>query len=199
MLRNVRIVLWGLVGLALLGAIYFSMQRHEGGPISDEPQLMGSVGGPFTLTDGKGRPFGTTQLAGKPYAIFFGYTNCPDVCPTTMARLTKLRKQLGQGDNAFAIVFVTVDPERDGPKEVGAYSDLFGSPIVGLTGSPARIEQVKKLFGAFSEKVPEAGGGYSVNHTATVFLMDRDGKFLATVAPDENDAAALAKLKRLTA
>jgi protein SCO1/2 len=89
-------------------------------------------------------------------------------------------------------------PERDGPAEVGSYADLFGAPIIGLTGSQAQIGQVKKQFGIFSEKVA-TGDTYTVDHTATVLLFDRQGHFQSTISPDETDEAALAKLKRLTA
>jgi protein SCO1 len=166
-------------------------------PTTQSTRTQVSFGGPFTLVEGKGQPFASSKLAGKPYAIFFGFTHCPDVCPTTLARLVKLRRQLSD-EQAFQIVFVTVDPERDGPAEVGAYADLFGAPVIGLTGSPAQIATVKKQFGIFSEKV---GGGddYTVDHTATVLLFDRDGQFHSTIAPDEGDPAALAKLQRLTA
>ena len=159
---------------------------------------MATFGGPFTLTGADGRSFSSTRLAGKPYAIFFGFTHCPDVCPTTLARLVRLRAQLG-GDRPFEILFMTVDPERDGPAEVGKYAELFGSPVVGLTGSPAQIEQVKKQFGIFSRKVPDAAGGYSVDHTSAVLLFDRTGGFVATISTEEPDSAALAKLKRISA
>ena len=97
----------------------------------------------------------------------------------------------------MAIVFVSVDPERDGPAEVGRYAALFGEPIIGLTGSQSQVDQVKKQFGIFSEKVPESGGNYTVDHTATVLLFDRSGKFDSTIAPEEQDEAALAKLRRI--
>ncbi|HET8534731.1 MAG TPA: SCO family protein [Sphingomicrobium sp.] len=108
----------------------------------------------------------------------------------------KLRRDAG-GDGAFNIVFVTVDPERDGQKEMGTYSKAFGAPIIGLTGSPQQIDQVKKEFGIFSEKVPTGDGDYTIDHTATVLLFDRDGKFVATIAPDEQDQPAIDKLKRM--
>ena len=155
------------------------------------------MGGPFTLTGSDGKPFSSSSLAGKPYVIFFGFTHCPDVCPTTLARMVKLRKQLQAGDRPFEILFVSVDPERDGPVEVGKYAELFDSPITGLTGSPAQIDQVKKQFGIFSQKVPGQDGNYSVDHTATVLLFDRQGKFVATIAPEEGDGPALEKLKRI--
>jgi len=157
------------------------------------------MGGPFTLTGADGKPFPSTRLAGKPYAIFFGFTHCPDVCPTTLSRLVQLRQQLKSGDHPFEIVFVSVDPERDGPSEVGKYAELFNSPIIGLTGSSTQIEQVKKQYGIYSRKVPDGSGSYSVDHTATVLLFDRNGQFSATVAPDEQDGPALEKLKRITA
>ena len=113
--------------------------------------------------------------------------------------MVRLRQQLGAGDRPFEILFVSVDPERDGSAEVGKYAELFNSPVTGLTGSPAQIEQVKKQFGIFSRKVPDSSGGYSVDHTSTVLLFDRKGDFSGTIAPEENDDAALAKLKRITA
>ena len=109
----------------------------------------------------------------------------------------KLRRQLGDED-AFQIVFITVDPERDGPAEVGRYAGLFDSPVIGLTGSPAQIARVKKDYGIYSEKAG-TGDNYSVDHTATVLLFDDRGAFQSTIAHDEADQAALAKLRRLTA
>ena len=196
-MRSFRIVLWLLVVLAA-GAFAYLYLKPAPAPQAQVSGLpLTDLGGPFTLVGADGNPFPSTRLAGKPYAIFFGFTNCPDVCPTTMARMVKLREQLGAGDQSFTIVFVTVDPERDGPTEVGTYAKAFNSPIVGLTGSPAQIEQVKKQYGIFSAKAPDDSGGYSVDHTATVLLFDRSGKFAATIAPDENDAPALEKLRRL--
>lgn len=198
-MQRFRIVLWVLVVVAAGAFAYLYLKPTPAPAPQTQTSSMPltSLGGPFTLVGADGKPFSSTRLAGKPYAIFFGFTNCPDVCPTTMARMVKLRQQLGAGDQAFAIVFVTVDPERDGPTEVGTYAKAFNSPIVGLTGSPAQIEQVKKQYGIFSAKAPDESGGYSVDHTATVLLFDRSGKFAATIAPDENDTPALEKLRRL--
>ena len=199
-LKTVRILLWALVAVALLGVAVLLL-RGRSDPASETiASTSVKIGGPFTVTGGDGKPFSSTQLSGKPYAIFFGFTHCPDVCPTTLARLVKLRRELGRDDRAFEILFVTVDPERDGPREVGQYAGLFNAPIIGLTGSPARIEQVKKQFGIYSRKVPgHHGSEYSVDHTATVLLFDRSGKFVATIAHGEKDAVALDKLKRIVA
>jgi protein SCO1/2 len=194
-LKRIRLLLWLLVALAIAGVAALLIRQ----PVSQAPAgEMVAIGGPFSLTGSDGQPFSSARLAGKPFAIFFGFTHCPDVCPTTLARLARLRRQLGHGDGSIAIVFVTVDPERDGPQEVGRYTALFGTPVIGLTGSPAQIDQVKKQFGVFSQKVEQPGAEYSVDHTAATFLFGADGKFVATIAPDEGDAAALAKLRRIT-
>ncbi|MDQ3074235.1 MAG: SCO family protein [Pseudomonadota bacterium] len=199
MFGKLQIILWGLV-LVAAAALAVLLTRPEQLPAPRTTELpLASIGGPFTLVGADGQPFSSARLAGKPFAIFFGFTNCPDVCPTTLARLVKLRRQLGKGEDGFNIIFVTVDPERDGPADVGAYAKLFDTPVIGLTGSPAQIEQVKKQYAVFSAKAPQAGGDYSVDHTATVFLMDRSGKFVATLAPEENDTVALEKLRRIAA
>lgn len=199
MVRQVRILLWLLVLLALGALAFLALRTTEPSSGSNPSAGAMTLGGPFTLVGADGQPFSSARLNGRPHAIFFGFTHCPDVCPTTLARMVRLRNQLGKGPEAFDIVFVSVDPERDGPKEVGAYSELFGSPVIGLTGSPAQIAQVKKQFGIFSEKVPDSTGGYSVDHTATVLLFSKDGKFDSTIAHDEQDPAALDKLRRIVA
>ena len=196
-LARVRVLLWVLVALAMAGTAAMLLIKRAPEP----PQLAAagaqtSFGGPFTLVGADGKPFDSAKLLGKPYAIYFGFTRCGDVCPTTLSRLVKLRQQSG-GDNAFRIVFVTIDPANDGPKEVGQYASLFNAPIIGLTGSQAQIDAVKKQYGIYAEPVPHAAMGEQMNHTATVLLFDRDGKFVTTIAPDEPDADALAKLQRL--
>lgn len=195
-MARLRIALWVMVGLAAAGAILLALQSPKGGQSSEMP--LATIGGPFTLTGSDGQPFASSRLNGKAAAIFFGFTHCPDVCPTTLARLTKLRKQLGS-DEAFSIVFISVDPERDKPEDVGRYAALFNTPVIGLTGSPAQIEQVKKQFGIYSRKVEQPGGSYSVDHTASVILLDKNGQFVATLSPEEGDQVALDKLRRITA
>jgi protein SCO1/2 len=193
-LKRLRYLLWLAVAVAAV-AMAVLLIRRPGQPAPAVESV--AFGGPFNLTDANGVPFSSVKLAGKPFAMFFGFTHCPDVCPTTLARLARLRRQLGKGEDSFAIVFVTVDPERDGPKEVGSYTAMFGTPVIGLTGSPAEIDRVKKQFGVYSAKVEQPGADYSVDHTAVTFLFGPDSKFVATIAPDENDAAALDKLKRI--
>ena len=196
-LSRLRQILWLIVGLVAVGMVVLIWRQSEPEQIASTP--LGTIGGPFTLAGTDGKPFASTKLNGKPAAVFFGFTHCPDVCPTTLARLARLRKQLGQGDDALSIVFVSVDPERDTPLEVGNYLKLFDTPVVGLTGTPAQVEQVKQKFGIYSRKVEQPGGGYSVDHTAAVILLDRNGQFVATLSPEEGDQVALDKLKRVIA
>jgi protein SCO1/2 len=198
-LKQVRILLWVLVALAVAGAAAILLYpRGQANPLTETEVVSAKAGfgGPFSLVGADGKPFSSASLEGKPYAIYFGYTRCGDVCPITLGRLVKLRKQAGE-DGKLNIVFVTIDPANDGPKEVGQYADLFGSPIIGLTGSKMQIDQIKKQYGIYAEPEPMTGGGMKMNHTATVLLFDRDEKLAGTITTDEPDSAALAKVKRL--
>ena len=196
-LNRVRILLWALVALALVGLAALMLWRSAPSQ-PPAPVAESTFGGPFTLVGADGRPFSSQALGGKPYAIYFGFTRCGNACPTTLSRLVKLRREAAN-DQALHIVFVTIDPAHDGPKEVGQYAELFGSPIIGLTGSQAQIDQVKKQYGIFAQPMPHAAMGQEMEHTTTVLLFDRAGKFVATIAPDEPDSSAITKLKALAA
>jgi protein SCO1/2 len=197
-LKQVRLLLWLVVALAVAGvaALFVVPRAQTDTPDAFTGQVKTSFGGPFTLVGADGKPFSSQVLEGKPYAIYFGFTRCGDVCPTTLSRLVKLRRQAAN-DQAMHIVFVTIDPANDGPKEVGQCAELFNAPIIGLTGTQAQIDQVKRQYGIFSQPVPHAPMGKQMEHTATVLLFDRSGQFAATITPDEPDAAALAKLRKL--
>lgn len=194
-LRKIRLLLWALVVLATVGGIAVLLTRPE--TISPAPERV-KVGAPFALTASDGTQYSSDRLAGRPYAMFFGFTHCPDVCPTTLARLAKLRKQVGKGNGAFDIVFVTVDPERDTPKEMARYVEMFATPVVALTGTTNQIDAVRRNFGIFSEKVSDNNGGYSVDHSAQILLFNRDGSFGGTIAFDEADPVALQKLVNIS-
>ena len=197
-LKRVRLLLWLIVALAILGtaALFLVPREQTDAPDAFSGPIKTSFGGPFTLVGANGKPFSSEALAGKPYAIYFGFTRCGDVCPTTLSRLVKLRREAAS-DQAMRIVFVTIDPKNDGPKEVGQYADLFNAPIIGLTGSQAQIDQVKKQYGIFAQPVPHAAMGKEMEHTATVLLFDGSGRFAGTISPDEPDSQALAKIKKL--
>ena len=198
-LRQVRILLWLLVALAAIG--FGALLVVRGGEADAPPSASARAGfgGPFTLTDGSGKRFSSAALAGKPYAIFFGFTRCGDVCPTTLARLVRLRREAAGSDQAMHILFITIDPENDGPKEVGQYAALFNSPIIGLTGSEAEIDDIKKRYGIHAAPVAHAPKGQEMEHTGTVLLFDRSGNLAGTVSPGDGEAEALAKFRKLVA
>jgi protein SCO1/2 len=198
MLKQLRLLAWALVVLAILGiaALWIVTQERAQAPEATAGPVKASFGGPFTLVGSDGKPFSSQALAGKPYAIYFGFTRCGDVCPTTLSRLVKLRREVAN-DQALHIVFVTIDPKNDGPKEVGQYATLFNAPIIGLTGSQAQIDQMKRQYGIYAEPVPHAAMGQSIAHASTVLLFDRSGKFAGTISKDEPDSSAVATLKQL--
>jgi protein SCO1/2 len=194
-LRQVRLLAWLLVALAVIGMAALLLYPRFVSPTSTTTTKAG-YGGPFSLVDGTGQSFSSAKLAGKPYAMYFGFTRCGDVCPTTLQRLVKLRKEAGRED-ALNIVFVTIDPAHDGPKEVGQYAELFNSPIIGLTGSKQQIDQVKKQYGIFAEPSPHPMAGKEMEHTATVLLFDRTGNLAGTITANESDESALTSIKGL--
>jgi protein SCO1 len=156
-----------------------------------------SIGGPFTLIDDTGATVTDKTLAGKPYAIYFGYTYCPDVCPTTLFDLTRWIKELGPDADKLNYVFVTVDPERDTPKLMHQYLASFDQRIRGFTGTPAQIAQIAKKYRVYYKKVPTSDGSYLMDHSAMIYLMTADQKFDTVIPYQEKDAVALAKLKDL--
>ncbi len=197
-LARLRTALWLVLAVATLVGIAVVYDR--GHPVGDPSSGYASAfGGPFNLTAPDGSTVTEKVLAGKPYAIFFGFTRCPDVCPTSLARMARLRKQLGPDGMKFAIVFVSVDPGHDKPADLGNYVALFGTPIIGLTGTDAQLEQIKKGYGVYSAKVTQPGGDYTIDHTAAIYLMTANGEFSGTIDHQESDATALEKLKRLIA
>ncbi|MNI16958.1 hypothetical protein D3C73_703090 [compost metagenome] len=143
------------------------------------------VGGPFTLTNQDGRVVDETILEGKWSLVFFGFTYCPDYCPTTLGVLNAVQERLGDKAENLQIVFISIDPERDTPQMLKDYlsSDGFPKGVVGLTGTPEQVAQVAKEYRAFYQKVGE-GEGYTMNHGLTVYLMGPDGKFRSAVAHD---------------
>ncbi|WP_339933621.1 SCO family protein [uncultured Brevundimonas sp.] len=144
-----------------------------------------SVGGPFTLVDQNGRSVDQTMLDGKWTLVFFGFTWCPDYCPTTLAALNATKAQLGDRADNLQIVFISVDPARDTPAVLKDYlsSDGFPEGVIGLTGSPAQIRAAADAYRAYYQKAGE-GEGYTMDHSLTVYLMGPDGKFRSALAGD---------------
>ena len=192
-LRNFRIVLWSLVVLVAIGATGLYLFKPPARPL-------GVTGQAFQLASTKGGEFTQDSLKGKPSLVFFGYTFCPDVCPTTLAQTAAWRSQLGAAANDLRIIFVTVDPQRDTLDKVKGYVEGFDPSIIGLVGDQAQTDAVKKAFGVFSERQGEADDPYYlVDHTALVYLIDAKGAFQGTIAYDEAGDAPLGKIKKLIA
>lgn len=194
-LRNIRIALWLAIPLVSGAAIFALTQQDE--PPAEQVSYGETVGGPFELIAPDGSIVTDETLAGKPYAIFFGFTRCPDVCPTTLARLARWRQAMGDDGDKFEIVFVSVDAGRDTPEDIGRYVELFKTPIIGLTGNQEQVDRIVKAWHAYAARVPVEGGDYTIDHTAGVFLMDAGGRLQSIIDHHEQEPAALAKLNQL--
>jgi protein SCO1 len=156
-----------------------------------------AIGGPFELVDQRGKPVTDRDYLGKPTLVFFGYTFCPDVCPTTLLDLTNLLKELGSDADRLNVLFITVDPERDTPQQLALYLSSFDPRITGLSGTNDKIAVAMKAYHVFAQKVPSADGGYTMDHTAIIYMMNSKGQFAGAMNYQEPDSVALAKLRRL--
>lgn len=171
-------------------------------PGPGDPPLAGArIGGPFALIDQDGKPFGDAALAGKYRIMYFGYTYCPDVCPTTAQTIGAAMRLLDKSDPAVSAkvvpVFVTVDPERDTPPVVKQFVSAFYPRFVGLTGSPAAIDKVRTEFGVFASKGKTTpNGGYLVEHSNAAYLMNQNGKPLDLLPTDKGAEATAEVIKR---
>jgi protein SCO1/2 len=173
-------------------ALYLSINNGQ----SKGTILSSLVGGPFKLKTHDGYELSDKDLRGKPFAIFFGFTHCPEVCPTSMLELGKLMERLGPDADRMRYLFVTVDPERDTAEHLKEYLSNFDKRLIGLVGTPKEINEIAKAYRVYYEKVPTSGD-YTINHTATVYLMNSDGKLASTLAYGEDMDVSLQKLKRL--
>ncbi len=157
------------------------------------------IGGHFTLVDQDGKPFDSDRFKGKPTLIYFGYTYCPDVCPTSLLLMETAVDQLGPDTaNKVNLVFITVDPERDTPAVIKGYVSNFGPTIIGLTGTPEQIARAAQAYRVYYQKAPSKDGGpYLMDHSSILYLLDRNGRFITHFtheAKAETISAALGKL-----
>jgi protein SCO1 len=179
--------LFGVVGLGIAAFVVF-------GP---EKPAAAAVGGPFTLLDQNGKTVTEKALQGRPSLVFFGFTHCPDVCPTTLYQMTQVYTELGGDADKVGSFFVTVDPERDTPEQLKTYLSSFDPHIVGLTGDRAAVDPVLKAYRVYSKKVPTNGDDYTMDHTALVYLMDREGRFVGAFNLQRPPAEAAKELAKL--
>lgn len=176
-----------VIAAALIVTTLVLVSRPSGAPRPGEVITSGQadVGGPFQLVDDDGRPVDQSMLEGKWSLVFFGFTYCPDFCPTTLAALDATKQRLGDKAKDLQIIFISIDPERDTPQALKDYlsSDGFPEGVIGLTGTPAQVKAAADAYKAYYQKVGE-GEGYTMNHSLTVYLMGPDGKFRTAVAEE---------------
>lgn len=157
------------------------------------------IGGPFSLVDQDGKSVTEKSLLGKPTAIFFGFTYCPEVCPTTLTDLTAWLRMLGPQADKLNVVFVSVDPERDTPAQIKLYLSNFDPHIRGFTGTPEAIAKTAKAYRVYYQKVPQDGGAYTIDHSSAIYLFDAEGNFVAPIAYNTPPERGVAQLRDLIA
>lgn len=185
---------FALIAAAGLGLAFFGFS--DGGDVKTG---VAAIGGPFALVDDTGKTVTEKTLAGKPYAMYFGYTFCPEVCPTTLFDLSRWIKDLGPEADKLNYVFVTVDPERDTVQLMHTYLSSFDKHIRGYTGTAEQTAKIAKEYRVYYKKIPTDDGSYVMDHSAMIYLMGPDDKFVSLIRYQEDDASALAKLRKLVA
>jgi protein SCO1/2 len=181
---------------AALAGFWLAQQLDRGGPrlASGTWLPQAKLVGDFTLSDASGRPFTQRELAGAPALVFFGFTHCPDVCPTTLLKLAQVRKRAAIP--GLRVVFISIDPQRDTAPVVGGYVHAFDPTFQGLTGDPAAIARLAATFGVAVNRVELPGGDYTMDHSAVVFLLDDAARITAIFTPPFEVPALAADLAR---
>jgi protein SCO1 len=182
-----------LAGLVLLSAIVLIVGGRN--PVS---VIMPSaaIGGPFRLLDQDAKPVTENDFKGKPFLVFFGFTHCPDICPTALFETSEVLRKLGPDADYVRVLFVTVDPERDTPAVLKDYLSSFEPQVRGLTGEPTAIADAEKTYRVYARKVPLDGGEYTMDHSAVMYLMNKEGKFVAPFNLKRRPEEAAAELRR---
>jgi len=194
--RNSRILVMAaafLAGLALCFGVVLIVAGRLSSPVA---QQIAAIGGPFKLTNQDGQVVTDQDLKGHPFLVFFGFTHCPDVCPTTLFEVSEILRALGPDANRTRALFITVDPERDTPAVMKDYLSSFDPHLSGLTGDPEAIAAVAKAYRVYFKRVPLEQGGYTMDHTAIVYLMDKTGRFVSPFNVKRPIDTAAADLRR---
>lgn len=190
-MRIIRTVTWAVIAaLVIFMAGYYVWT----GGLGEQSRL--SIGGPFELTTDEGRRLSNEDLKGKPFAIYFGFTYCPDVCPTTLMEMTETIETLGPDADRLRYLFVSVDPERDTPEQLKLYLSSFDPHFTGLTGTPEEIAQAAEAYRVYYERV-EQDDDYTMNHSALIYLMDENGRFNDVLPYGAGPDERLQKIRKL--
>lgn len=179
------------VGLMSMLAVVWIVSGRTPSPVL---ATASAVGGPFNLVDQNSRAVTDADFKGRPFLVFFGFTHCPDVCPTTLFEVSEVLRALDRNEAAQAL-FVTVDPERDTPEKLKDYLASFDPRVTGLTGSREAIDAMLKSYRVYAKKVP-TDGGYTMDHIALVYLMDKQGRFVAPFNLKRRPEEAAADLRK---
>jgi protein SCO1/2 len=155
-----------------------------------------AIGGPFRLVDQNGATVTDKDMQGQPFLVFFGFTHCPDICPTTLFDVSEVLRRLGPDADRVGALFVTVDPERDTPAALKEYLTSFHPRLRGLTGDAEPIAAMLRTYRVYAKKVPLEGGAYTMDHSALVYLMDKQGRFVAPFSLKRRPEEAAADLRR---
>ncbi|WNJ90512.1 SCO family protein [Bosea sp. 685] len=183
------VFLLGALALAAAAIITFSPTRQN-------QTGTASVGGPFALTTPDGKTLTDKELRGAPFLVFFGFTHCPDICPTKLFEISEMLRAAGPKGEKLRALFISVDPARDTPETLKSYLGSFDPRIVGLTGDQAAIDATVKAYRAYAKKVPLKDGDYTMDHTALVYLMGKDGNFIGAFNSERPPAEAAAEWLR---
>jgi len=171
------------------GVLLYSTGNFGAGPVS-------AIGGPFKLIDQNGNTITDADIKGRPFLVFFGFTRCPDVCPTTLFDVSEVMRALGKDADRTGALFITVDPEHDTPAVIKDYLSSFDPHLRGATGDRAAVDAVEKAYRVYAKKVPTESGDYTMDHTALVYLMDKQGRFVAPFSLKRRPEDAAADLRR---
>jgi protein SCO1/2 len=182
-----------LAGLAFCFTLVLLIVQYAAPP--NAPQTA-AIGGPFRLTDQNGATVSDQDFKGRPFLVFFGFTHCPEVCPTTLFEISQIFGRLGREADRVRGAFITVDPERDTPAELKEYMSSFDPHLSGLTGDPEAVAAVAKAYRVYFKKVPLEGGEYTMDHTAIVYLMDKQGRFVSPFSLKRTTDEAATELRR---
>jgi protein SCO1/2 len=182
-----------LAGLVLCFSVVLIVTGRGPSPLAN---TSAAIGGPFQLTDQNGKPISDRDLKGHPSLVFFGFTHCPEVCPTTLFDISEILNKLGPDAAKVNAVFITVDPERDTPATLKDYLASFNPQLVGVGGDTDALAAVAKAYRVYYKKIPLKDGDYTMDHTAIVYLMDKNGQFVAPFSLKRRPEEAAADLRR---
>jgi protein SCO1 len=176
--------------------VFLGVFLYASGEFSGAGPGPSAIGGPFNLIDQDGKPITDKDFLGKPLIVFFGYTHCPDICPTTLFELSQVMHALGKDADRINTLFITVDPDRDTAAVMKDYLSSFDSHLLGATGSQQEIDKAEKEYRVYAKKVPTKDGDYSMDHSAVVYLMNKQGRFVAPFNLKRKPAEAADALKK---